>query len=636
MSVQDYMSAMRMGKRAYNASVNKGVHPYLPVLEGIVDESEIEQEINLGIDQIPLRRVVGTCNAARTNAFASNFMPIFDWGTEFAAKWASLSDSQVNEGIRDPIKVYEYMNKFYVLEGNKRVSVLKYFDAVTVTAEVIRKVPKKSDKKEVQIYYEFMEFHKCTKLNDIYFSKVGSFPSLMNLAGIEKDKMMEEDDLKDLTSSYLNFRKAFVARGGEKFYYPIGDAFLRFIHIHGYDSVRAMSPYDMDKNVAKTWQEFELLDDHGEVELMMDPANEPKKNILSFLLPKPGAKKLKVGFIYENTPQDSEWCYAHELGRKYIEDTFGQQIQTMSIENVKAEVDDEEAIQKMIDNKADLIFVTAPTMIIASVKMAIANPQVKILNCSLNASHKYIRTYYARMYEAKFLTGLIAGAMSREDKIGYVAQYPVYGTMANINAFAMGVKFTNPYAKVYLEWSSVKNRDEHKIFKEEGINYISDQDMITPQCSLRRFGLYHVEDDNNRQNIAMPTWNWGVFYEKLIQSILSGSWKHEENHEQTKALNYWWGMSADVIELIYSNKLPQEVIRLVESFECMIRKDMFEPFSGVLKDQNGVVRNDGEHELTPEEIITMNWLLDNIVGCIPDISELEEGAQLIVKEQGIL
>ena len=184
MSVQDYMSASKIGKRAYHACVNKGRYPYLPVLENIVDESDIEAEVSLGIDQIPLRLVVGTCNAGRTNAFADNFMPILDWGTEFSAKWASLSDSQKNEGIRDPIKVYEYMNKFYVLEGNKRVSVLKYFKAVTVNAEVIRKVPKYSEDPDVKIYYEFMEFYKCTKLNDIYFSNVGSFPTLMKLVGI--------------------------------------------------------------------------------------------------------------------------------------------------------------------------------------------------------------------------------------------------------------------------------------------------------------------------------------------------------------------------------------------------------------------------------------------------------------------
>lgn len=173
-------------------STKAGIHIFR-YWKNIVDESDIEAEVSLGIDQIPLRLVVGTCNAGRTNAFADNFMPILDWGTEFSAKWASLSDSQKNEGIRDPIKVYEYMNKFYVLEGNKRVSVLKYFKAVTVNAEVIRKVPKYSEDPDVKIYYEFMEFYKCTKLNDIYFSNVGSFPTLMKLVGIKKGENMDEE-----------------------------------------------------------------------------------------------------------------------------------------------------------------------------------------------------------------------------------------------------------------------------------------------------------------------------------------------------------------------------------------------------------------------------------------------------------
>ena len=167
MSVQDYLSAVKIGKKEYHACVNKGTYPYLPVLEDIIDENSIDREVSLGSDQIPLRLVVGTCTAGRTTAFADNFMPILDWGTEFSAKWASLSDSQVNEGIRDDIKVYEYMNKFYVLEGNKRVSVLKYFKAVTVSAQVIRKIPKYSDDPDVKIYYEFMDFYKSTKLNDI-------------------------------------------------------------------------------------------------------------------------------------------------------------------------------------------------------------------------------------------------------------------------------------------------------------------------------------------------------------------------------------------------------------------------------------------------------------------------------------
>lgn len=637
MSVQDYMSALKIGKREYHACVNAGRYPYLPVLENIADESHIDSEVSLGIDQIPLNLVVGTCNAGRTNAFADNFMPILDWGTEFSAKWASLSDSQMNEGIRDPIKVYEYMNKFFVLEGNKRVSVLKYFNAVTVNAEVIRKVPKLTDDDDVKIYYEFMDFYKCTKLNDIYFSNVGSFPALMKLVGIKKDEKMDEDAKRDFVSCFLSFKNAYDARGGERFDYPAGDAFLRFIHIHGYEHVKNMIAEEMNKSVAKTWAEFELLSENNAVDLKMDPSNEPKKNILSYLLPKPGSgsKKLKVGFIYENTPQDSEWCYAHELGRQYIDDTFGQQIETMSITNVKPDVDDDDAIEMMIKNKADLIFVTSPAMIMSSLKAAIAHPDVKLLNCSLNTSHKYIRTYYARMYEAKFLTGMLAGALADNDKIGYVAGYPVYGTVANINAFALGAKYVNPRAKIYLEWSSVKNCNIEDSFKAQGIRYVSDQDMITPKSSARRFGLYGI-DDSLTQHIAMPVWHWGVFYEKLIQSIMSGSWKREEDADNVKALNYWWGLSAKVVDIIVSGKLPVEISRLVGLFKEMIAKNKFEPFSDELRDQRGNLRNEKEAVLTPEEIITMDWLLDNVIGKIPSLEELVEGSEAIVTAQGII
>lgn len=69
-----------------------------------------------------------------------------------------------------------------------------------------------------------------------------------------------------------------------------------------------------------------------------------------------------------------------------------------------------------------------------SLKVAVDHPDVKILNCSLNTSHKYIRTYYARMYEAKFLSGMIAGALAENDRIAYIADYPIYGMIANINA----------------------------------------------------------------------------------------------------------------------------------------------------------------------------------------------------------
>lgn len=116
-----------------------------------------------------------------------------------------------------------------------------------------------------------------------------------------------------------------------------------------------------------------------------------------------------------------------------------------------------QVLESVIAQGATIIFGVAPQMMKQSLKAAIEHPEVKILNCSLNTPHRYIRTYYARMYEAKFISGLIAGAMAENDKIGYIADYPIYGMTANINAFALGAACVNPRAKIYLEWSTRKD-----------------------------------------------------------------------------------------------------------------------------------------------------------------------------------
>lgn len=144
-----------------------------------------------------------------------------------------------------------------------------------------------------------------------------------------------------------------------------------------------------------------------------------------------------------------------------------------------------------------------------------------------------------------------------------------------------------------------------------------------------------MEDENNTQNLAMPVWHWGVFYEKLIQSIMSGSWKYDENSDTAKALNYWWGMSSKAVDIICSTKLPAETLRLIETLKSLICEGKFEPFTGKLYDQNGKLRNDEGNELTPEDIVTMDWLLDNVVGSIPKVDELDDSAKAIVMTQGI-
>ena len=116
------------------------------MLEGKLHETETVGEINLGIYEIPLESIVGTLTEARSTAFAGNFMPLLAEGSEFASKWQSLYSHHIRDGISDPIKVYEYLNRFYVVEGNKRVSVLTHVGAYSIRAEVIRILPKRDTK----------------------------------------------------------------------------------------------------------------------------------------------------------------------------------------------------------------------------------------------------------------------------------------------------------------------------------------------------------------------------------------------------------------------------------------------------------------------------------------------------------
>ena len=216
-----------MGLKAFKAATSHGQYPYLPVLDEILSHADIECEVSLGVMNIPLNQVVGTSTFGRTQAFASNFMPLLDYGSEFSVKWSCLVDAQIEEGIHDAIKVYEYMNKYYVVEGNKRVSVLKYFNSPTIAAEVTRKVPKRSDDPDIQIYYEFMDFFKLTKINYLQFSKLGSYPKLLTLVGKNNTDIWTDDECMDFSSFHTAFYKAFKEKGGNKLdNITCGDALL--------------------------------------------------------------------------------------------------------------------------------------------------------------------------------------------------------------------------------------------------------------------------------------------------------------------------------------------------------------------------------------------------------------------------
>lgn len=634
MTMDDYNKAYKAGKKDYQARLLRGEQPTLKILDDILPPRGSYSEVPLGLVQIPIEQIVGTKTGGRSSAFAGNFMPILRENTEFASKWAALSESHLNEGIRDPIKAYEYMNKFYVEEGNKRVSVLKYYDAVSVPGIVTRILPPRTEEKENRIYYEFVDFYELSKVNYIWFTRTGSFAKLQALTGKEPDQVWSDDDKLTFSSVYTRFTAEFEAAGGKKLSITPGDAFLAFLTVYDYDTVCGMTAAEMKATVAKSWEEFHLLEHDDEIDVKMDPTVE-KKPLLTRLLPL-SSPKLKAAFLYAKTPSSSAWTYAHELGRLHLEQTFPDEVTTVCYENITSDLA-EKAIRDAIQKGCNIVFTTAPEFVQASVQAAIDNPDVRILNCSLNTSHRYIRTYYARMHEAKFLMGAIAGAMSENGLLAYIADYPIFGTIANINAFALGAKLINPRAKVYLEWSSLKDADLGKVMDglaEKGVSIVSGRDMVIPEDASRYFGLYRMEN-GMPHNLAMPLWHWGKFYEQLIRTIMNGAWKYDDITAEKKAINYWWGMSSGVVDVICSQNLPIGTQRLVYLLKDTIRRGEFNPFSGALYSQQGVVQEDPDRSLSPEEIIRMNWLARSVIGSIPERQDLKEQAKPVTLQQGI-
>ena len=634
MPVQEYAEALKKAQKEFRVCTARGEYPYLPALDDFLPKEEQLNTANLGTVQVPMEFIAGSKSGGRTQAFARNFMPLMEPESEFAAKWKSLCRAHLEEGIRDPIKAYEYMNRYYVEEGNKRVSVLKFFGADNVSAQVTRILPRRNETPEVNLYYEFVDFYRYSRVNFVEFSKPGSYMRLQELVGKSAGEAWTQDDRSGLSTAYYYFRQAYEACGGNRLSSTVGDAMLAYMEIYGYQSLRGQGAAEIKKAVARAWEEIRLQQEAAPIDVKLDPEEKKGGDLLSKVLPKAAPKPMKVAFVHDKTPELSGWTYGHELGRKHLELVYGGEIETAAYFHA-LDTDPLAVIEQTIADGGSVIFTTSPRLLPASLRAAVDHPEVTILNCSLGTSHRYIRTYYARMYEVKFISGAIAGAMAGGDDVGYVCDYPIYGQVAGVNAFALGVQLTNPVARVYLEWSAVGGADAAaKRLTGRGIRLISAQDLARMGgWRDSGFGLCLMTGDA-QVNLATPVWQWGAYYEAILQRIRNKSFR-SEYQESRKALNYYWGLSAGVVGLHCSNKLPQSAKKLASLLRDAICSGSCSPFRGPLYAQDGRQIIGEKETLSTEDIISMDYLVDTVVGTIPAYEELSDTGKATVGIVGV-
>ena len=625
--MDSYSRARREGLRVYQAAIQANADPYLPVLEDIVPNLSQLSRLSLGILSIPLDRVVGSVSQGRSYAFSEGFLPILEAGSEFASKWERLCESVELEGINQPITALEYLGYYYVIEGNKRTSVMKFLGATDIEADITRVYPPKSDDPRIVSYYEYCDFTRETGLYSILFTRPGSYQKLLSLPGVRAGGKWTDDEIASLRKLYRYFSDQYLVLTKDKQVQPCGDAFLSYLTAFGYSDVRDDSLEKTGERVRLMAREFELRD--GRVNLVMEREQaKPAAPLLSALF---RPSKIKAAFLFNRSVEDSAWNYWHNLGRLEAEEKLDGRLETVA-RIIPSRADFQGEVSHLIADGYTAIFATSPVMLNSAVEPALSHPDVKFLCCSLLSNYTNIRTYYIRFYEAKFLLGLAAGILSPNGKIGYIADYPIYGTPAAANAFALGARMVNPQARIYLNWFSAAWFKPDTPFEDPEIRVICNRDITAPNHDARDYGLY-VRDGGEIINMATLIPRWGPFYRMMIERILNGTFNQSESKENVT--NYWWGLGSHILDVAFSARFDPYAARIINHFREELRSGTFSPFEGELRDQNGIVRCTADRRLTPAEILCMDYLADNIVGTLPQPEELIETAQPLVRLQGI-
>lgn len=622
-----YRDALKQGQKYYRAAVSRGQHPFPAVLDDILDEDRVSGQMSLGLINVPAELIVGVKSAGRGSALAGNFMPLLDESSEFANKWISLCQAHLSdEGIRDPIVCWEYMGKFYVQEGNKRASVLKSYGAAAVPAVVKRILPEYNQSREVQVYYEFMAFYELSGLYTVSFRERGQYARLQRALGFEDNRQWTENERRSFSAAMSHFAVAYKKLATERTDVSLSEAMLVYLELYSLDEIKKQSVSELQKTLANIWGDIKPK----AAELLTEPEKD-ESGIITKLFGVGRTDFARVAFIYAFDPEKSAWTRAHDLGRMYLESHMSGRVSVKVYEafdkNYLA------AMEQAVSEGAELIFATTSPMMEACRRIAAKHPNVQVFNCALHRHYSNVRMYYSRIHEAKFITGAIAGAMSKGDTVGYVANYPIYGVPASINAFALGLRMTRPEAKLKLRWSCLPGYPLLD-FVRDGISVISNRDSSEPGSPhlAYEWGTYRLMEDGSLQQLALPLWDWGRFYEQIVRNYMLGALAAGADR---RGVSYFWGMDSGVIDVALAESLPAGVRTMAEILKRGIVSGDISPFMTKVVDQNGIVRNEGGRRFSAEEIMEMDWLCDNVEGRLPSLDELRPESVELAKVLGI-
>jgi len=333
-----------------------------------------------------------------------------------------------------------------------------------------------------------------------------------------------------------------------------------------------------------------------------------------------GEKSVKAGFIYVGPVGDAGWTYAHDQGRKQME-TLPFVEPSTYIESVPEGAEAARVITGLVRKGSNLVFTTSFGYMDATLDVAKRFKDVVFMHCSGYKTAENVGNYFGRMYEPRYLSGIVAGKMTDKNIIGYVAAFPIPEVIRGINAFALGVRSVNPQAEVRVVWTQTWfdpgiERDAADSLLDVGADVLTmHQDAPATLQAAEARGAYVIGYNSDMRSFApnafltAPVWNWGPLYSKIAREVHEGTWKSE---------SIWWGMEHELVQLApLSDKVPADVRKLVREKTEAIKSGRLNPFAGPVKDQDGKVRVAAGSVPSDGDLLGMSYFVAGVKGTIP-------------------
>lgn len=328
--------------------------------------------------------------------------------------------------------------------------------------------------------------------------------------------------------------------------------------------------------------------------------------------------KLTVGFIYVGPVGDGGWSYAQDQGRQMLEKETG--VKTIYAESVSEDAKVKDTMRNMIDQGASVIVAGSFGYMDYVEQVSKEFPDVKFLHCSGYKSTPNMANFFGRIYQPRYLSGIIAGMKTKTNKIGYVAAFEIPEVVRGINAFTLGVRSVNPDATVHVRWTHTwydpaKEKEAGLALLNEKCDVIAQhQDTAGPQQAAEESGAWSIGYNSDMQAMApkaymtAPIWNWGPYFVEQIKAVQTGTWKTG---------SYWEGMNAGIVELAPLTKLvpagaPEKVAAVTEQ----IKSGKLKVFTGPIKDNSGVEKVPAGTTMSDKEMLSMDWFVEGVVGVL--------------------